>query len=184
MAEAPGSKDKSFMTLDFIINILKEHEQILDKSIHSLGMVTEQIGDQDGLKVKMEIVGEKINVLQKEIADLTSHLSNDPVVGLCSSAKMAESLSPSQSMDSSGLSMILCCKQWGDFQVLAMQAQMLTFSMNGGENVLQVEALRENQIITYSATMLDFSPIFKTLLSQQIGISESKVIDGHLGKLE
>ena len=54
-------------------------------------MVTEQIGDQDGLKVKMEIVGEKINVLQKEIADLTSHLSNDPVDGLSSAAKMENS---------------------------------------------------------------------------------------------
>jgi len=71
-------------------------------------MVTEQIGDQDGLKVKMELVGEKINVLQKEIAD---------------------------------------------FQVLAMQAQMLTFSVKTGENVFQAEALKGNQIITYICTM-------------------------------
>jgi hypothetical protein len=67
MPVAPGSKDRSFITLDFIINILKEHGQILDKSIHSLGMVTEQIGDQNGLKIKMEIVGEKINLLQKKL---------------------------------------------------------------------------------------------------------------------
>jgi hypothetical protein len=181
MAEA-GSKDKSFMTLDFIINILKEHEQILDKSIQSLGIVTEQIGNHDGLKVKMEIVGEKINVLQKEIADLTSHLSNDPVDGLSSAANMAESLSPSQSMAQSGLSMILNCKQWGDFQVLAMQAQMLTFSVKTGEMVFQAEALKGNQIITYTCTMLDLSTIFKTWLSQQIGIPESNIIEGQLGK--
>jgi hypothetical protein len=182
MAETPGSKDKSFMTLDLIINILKEHEQILDKSIHALAMVTEQIGDQDALKVKMENVGEKINLLKKEIDNLTGHLSNDPVNGLSSAANMEESLSPSQSTAQSELSMTLCCKQWGDFQFLAKQAQTLTFSINASENVFQAEALKGNQIITYTGTMLELSPILKTLFSQQIGIPESNVIEGHIGK--
>jgi|ERR1700690_2324645 hypothetical protein len=118
----------------------------------------------------MENVGEKINVLQKEIVDLTGNLSNDPVDGLSSAAKMEESSSPSQSMAQSGLSMILNCKQWGDFQVLVMQAQMLTFSIKVSENVFQAEALKGNQIITYTCTMLDLSTIFKAWLSQQIGI--------------
>ncbi len=59
MVETSGSKDKPFMALDFIINILKEHEQVLDKSVDALAIVTEQIGYPDELKVKMENVGEK-----------------------------------------------------------------------------------------------------------------------------
>ncbi len=182
MAETPGSKDKSFMALDFIINILKEHERVLDKSVHALAIVTEQIGYQDELKVKMENVGEKINVLQKEIDSLTGYLSNAPNVGSSSGAKREDSLGPSQLTAQSGLSMTLCCKQWGDFQVLAKQAQTLTFSIKVSENVFQAEALKGNQIITYTGTMLDLSMIFKTLFSQQIGIPECNIIEGHISK--
>ena len=43
MSENPGSKDKSLETLDFIINVLKEHEMNLDKTIDELSTVVEQI---------------------------------------------------------------------------------------------------------------------------------------------
>ena len=66
MAEAPNSKDKALEALDFIINVLKEHEQNLDKSINELATVTEQIGDTEALNSKVGKVEEKINNLQKE----------------------------------------------------------------------------------------------------------------------
>jgi len=33
MADTSGAKDKSFEALDFIINVLKEHEKSLDQSM-------------------------------------------------------------------------------------------------------------------------------------------------------
>ena len=77
MGETPDSKDKSLEALDFIINVLKQHEQNLDKSIDQLATVVEQIGNTDALRGKMETVEEKINNLQKEVTNLIGYLSND-----------------------------------------------------------------------------------------------------------
>ena len=78
MAGNPGSKDKSLEALDFIINVLKEHEQNLDKSISDFASVTEHVGNTDALNVKIEKVEEKINTLQKEMTNLIGILSNPP----------------------------------------------------------------------------------------------------------
>ncbi len=45
MAKNPQSKDEAFETLDFIVNVLKEHEKDLDKLINELATVTEQLGE-------------------------------------------------------------------------------------------------------------------------------------------
>ena len=76
MAEDPNSKDKALEALDFIINVLKEHEQNLDKSINELATVTEQIGDTEALNSTVGKVEEKINNLQKEVTNLIGYLSN------------------------------------------------------------------------------------------------------------
>jgi hypothetical protein len=47
MSENPSSRDKALEALDFIINILKEHEQTLDESIGELATVTENVGKID-----------------------------------------------------------------------------------------------------------------------------------------
>ena len=79
MAVNSGSKDKSLEALDFIINVLKEHEQTLDKSIEELAIVTEQIGDTaDGLKGKVEGIEERINNLEKEVTNLMDKVSSPP----------------------------------------------------------------------------------------------------------
>jgi hypothetical protein len=46
MVENPGSRDKALEALDFIFNVLKDHEQVLDKSIRDLAIVTEQMETQ------------------------------------------------------------------------------------------------------------------------------------------
>ena len=60
MSENPSSKDKSLETLDFIINVLKEHEKNLDSSIDELTTVTEQIAEtQAGVKDKVDLLEKK-----------------------------------------------------------------------------------------------------------------------------
>ena len=44
MAKDPQSKDEALEALDFIVNVLKEHEKDLDKLINELATVTEQLG--------------------------------------------------------------------------------------------------------------------------------------------
>ncbi len=76
MAENPASKDKSLEAIDFLINVLKEHEQILDSSIYQLASITKQKGDSKELKGKIEKVDEKINNIQKEVTNLIGALQN------------------------------------------------------------------------------------------------------------
>ena len=72
----PQSKDDALEALDFIVNVLKEHERDLDKLINELATVTEQLGDTGEISGKVESVEEKINNLQKEVANLVGYLSS------------------------------------------------------------------------------------------------------------
>ena len=186
MVETPGSKDKSLEALDFIINVLKEHEQILDKSIHELATVTEQTGDTEALNGKIEKVDEKISLLQKQVTNLISHLSNAPKEALPTAIKKVEpqvqSVSPAAVQ--SGPSVVLHCSQWVDFQALAMHAQTLTFNLKEAEHVFQADAVKGNQIITYTGAPPNFAVILKTWLSRQLDTPERNILEGFLGKPE
>ena len=78
MAKNPQSKDDALEALDFIVNVLKEHEKDLDKLINELATVTEQMGDSSELSGKVEKVEGKIDSLQKEVTNLIGALSSAP----------------------------------------------------------------------------------------------------------
>src|SRR5665647_2021971 len=71
----PQSKDDALEALDFIVNVLKEHEKNLDKLINELATVTEQIGDTGELSGKVEKVEVKLDTLQKAVTNLVGKLS-------------------------------------------------------------------------------------------------------------
>lgn len=75
MDKNPQNKDEALEALDFIVNVLKEHEKDLDKLINELATVTEQIGDTGELSSQVEKVEEKVTSLQKEVTSLVSYLS-------------------------------------------------------------------------------------------------------------
>ena len=119
MAENPGAKDRSLEALDFIINVLKEHEQILDKSIDELATVTEQMGRTDVLNGKIEKFDEKISLLQKTVTNLISCLSNATKEALSDEIKEAEpQIQATPAAFQSQPLTILYCTQWLDFQEL------------------------------------------------------------------
>ena len=187
MAENSGSKDRYLEALDIVVNFLKEHEQNLDKSINEFASVIEQMGNFEVLYDKVEKVEEKIGNLQKEVTNLIGCLSNAPKEATSASiekeepqAYAAPALAPV--VIQGGPSFVLRCKEWGDFQVLAKQAQMLTFSFKEDEKVFQVDALKENKIITYKVALPDFSTILKKMLSGLLDIKEQNIIEGFLDK--
>ena len=187
MGENSGSKDRSFETLDFIINILNEHEKNLDELIDDLANVYEKIDKTDSLKGKIDSLEEKIDNLQKQVKDLAGYLP--------SASKQAMTLPPKEpnqlaqkapallkTVPQTGHSAIFCCKQWKDFQVLAMNAQMLAFSYKEDEKVFQVNAIKDNRMITYTGEVPDISIILKKWLSQQLDLVEQNIIEGSLAK--
>jgi hypothetical protein len=185
MAGNPGSRDKALEALDFIINVLKEHEQNLDKSINEFALVTEHLGNTDVLNGKIEKVEEKIGNLQKEITNLIGVLSNSHKEALSGAAKKQElqaeaTCAASVALVQGGQSVTLHCKQWKDFQSLALNAQMVSFSFEEAEKVFQAEAFKGNQLILFSGALPNFDIILKTWLSWQLGIAEGNVLEGFL----
>lgn len=187
LAKNPLSKDDALEALDFVVNILKEHEKNLDSLIDELATVTEQLGETEKLTGKVEIIEEKLENLQKEVTKLINMFSelsgSGPKEALLNSDKeqVCEAICASPAMAiQSGPSTILRCKLWEDFQTFAFQAQTLTFSYKEEELVFQANALKGNQIIMFSGTLPTFSSILKTWLSKQLDVSEKNILEGIL----
>jgi hypothetical protein len=178
MSKKPQSKDEALEALDFIVNVLKEHEKDLDRLISELGTVTEALGETGELSCKVEKVEERISGLQNEINSLVSYLSASP--------REPPVLTPQQKTEviqtsvMHGPPVILRCKQWEDFQTLAYQAQTLSFMYKEAEKTFQVDALKGNQIITYSGELPKLTALLKMWLSKQLEIPEKKILEGVL----
>ena len=185
MAKNPQSKDDALEALDFIVNVLKEHEKDLDKLINELATVTEQMGDTSELNGKVEKVEEKIDALQKEVTSLISHLSSVPREA---PSAMVVKEQPREAAVEAAVStgaavtpsVILRCKQWEDFQTLAFKAQTLSFSYKEEEKIFQADALKGNQIVTFSGPLPKFSSILKVWLSKQLDVPERSILEGVL----
>ena len=185
MTKNPQSRDDALEALDFIVNVLKEHEKDLDKLIGELATVTEQMGDTGELNSKVEKVEGKIDALQKEVANLIGALSGAPKQSLAGTGVVAfeqASILPSSSVESlrNGPSIVLHCKQWEDFQILAAKTQTLSFSYKEEEKVFQANALKGNQIITYSGVLPKLSDALKLWLSKHLDVPERSILEGAL----
>jgi len=181
MSKKPPSKDEALEALDFIVSVLKEHEKDLDRLINDLGKITERLGDTGEISGKVEKVEERLTTLQNEIANLITYLSApreaSAVPTQPAQEQRAEAL---QVREVRGPPVILRCKQWEDFQASAYQAQTLSFLHREAENTFQVDALKNNQIITYSGELPKPVSLLKTWLSKQLDVSEKKILEGIL----
>jgi len=178
MSKKPQSKDDALEALDFIVNVLKEHEKDLDRLINELGTVAEQLGDTGELSGKVEKVEQRITGLQNEISSLINYLSTSP-----REAPLVIKEQKSEVVEAGvmhGPPVILRCKQWEDFQTLAFQAQTLSFMYKEAEKTFQADALKGNQIITYSGELPKLTALLKMWLSKQLDIPEKKILEGIL----
>ncbi|MGD0450399.1 MAG: DUF948 domain-containing protein [Candidatus Bathyarchaeia archaeon] len=188
MAENPGSKDKSLEILDFIINVLKEHEINLDKTIDDLSTIVEQVGETTvGLRSKVEESEEKINNLQKDVTNLIGCLSSAPKKALPAEESQQEpQIQPAPAVSLAPIpgepTLILRCNQWSDFQDLAMRAKRLSFNYKEDEKIFQVNAFMGDQMIMYSGALPSLSMILKKWLSRQLDINEPDILEGFLDK--
>jgi hypothetical protein len=184
MTEKPPSKDEALEALDFIVNVLKEHEKDLDRLISELGTVAGNFGDTGDLSGKVENVEEKISGLQNQITTLIKQLSTNPNTAqtqvTVTQASNDTANEATQTEAVKGTPIILQCKQWEDFQALATQAQTVSFTHKESEKTFEADALKNNQVITYTGELPKTSTLLKTWLSKQIDISEKKIIEGVL----
>jgi small-conductance mechanosensitive channel len=192
MSRKIPSKDEALEALDFIVNVLKEHEKDLDRLINELGTITERMGDTGELSGKVEKVEERLSTLQNEITNLITHLSASreqlptPQQALQTPAQIsAPPVSRSRTQDlevkeTRGPPVVLRCKIWEDFQSIASQAQTLSFMYREQEKLFQVDAVKDNQIITYSGPLPKETALLKMWLSKQLDVPEKKILEGIL----
>jgi hypothetical protein len=182
MSKKPKSKDEALEALDFIVNVLKEHEKDLDRLINELGSVTDALGETGELTLKVEKVEERITGLQNEITGLVKYLSTSPTQAPVQApvATAKQKTEVAQTSVVHGPPVILRCKQWEDFKTLASQAQTVSFMYKDADKTFQADALKGNQIITYSGELPKLTALLKMWLSKQLEISEQKIMEGVL----
>ena len=180
MSRRSPSKDEALEALDFIVNVLKEHEKDLDKLINELGTITERLGDTGEFSGKIEKVEERLTTLQNEIANLITYLSVPREAATTAQQVPEQKVATVQPKEAKGPPVILRCKQWEDFQTLAYQAQTLSFLYRETEKTFQVDALKDNQIITYSGELPKQVSLLKIWLSKLLDIPEKRILEGIL----
>jgi hypothetical protein len=185
MSKKPPSRDEALEAIDFIVNVLKEHEKDLDRLINELGMVTERMGDTGELSGKVEKVEERLSTLQNEITNLITYLSaprETATIPAAPTFKRQEDMMQAKESHGEirGPPVILRCKQWEDFQNLASHAQSVSFLLRETEKTFQVDALKNNQIATYSGELPKSAPLLKSWLAKQLSVEEKMVLEGIL----
>jgi chaperonin cofactor prefoldin len=184
MSEKPPSKDEALEALDFIVNVLKEHEKDLDRLVNELATVADQMGDNGELSSKVEKIEAKINLLQNDIGSLLKRFSASPngiqhAPAVIPTAKDTQ-IEPVQVGLISGPPLVLQCKQWDDFKVMAYQAHTVSFTIKETETTFEIEALKNNQVITYNGEIPRFAALLKTWLSKELEVPEKKILEGVL----
>jgi hypothetical protein len=178
MSKNPQQKDEALEALDFIVNVLKEHERDLDKLISELATVTEQMGDTSELSGKVDKVEEKISVLQKEVTNLIGCVSSGQKEAPL--AVINEQSSSAPVAPQGGPSVMVRCTQWDDFQNYAVGAQTVSFSYKEEEKLFSADALKGNQIISYSGPLPKFSAVLKSFLAKELCVSDRSILEGAL----
>ena len=163
MAKKP-SKDEALEALDFIVNVLKEHEKDLDRLINALGEVTKRFGETGELTEKIGKVEERLSSIQTEISGLIKSISSagEP---------------PAYRR---GPPVIVRCKQWEDFKVLASGAETVSFLFKEEEKAFQADALKEGRVLTYSGEFPRDVRLLKMWLSRELNVAEEKIFEGVL----
>jgi hypothetical protein len=197
MTNPTERNDQSLDAIDFIVNVLREHEKTFDMLINRLGSVTEKIDQNKEADNRIEKVEQQICSLQNQIANFLAALSQSPQTQvLPKEAPMPTMMAPREQRIMNPTqtpafsptplqprqpprTVTLNCKNWDDFQALAFEADTISFSYKDGEKTFRADALKGNQLITYTGELKLSSPL-KCWLGQQLNIPEKKVVEGAL----
>ncbi len=196
MSEKPPSKDEALEALDFIVNVLKEHEKDLDRLVSELGSVAGQLGDSGELNGKVKKIEDKINSLQGEVGSLVKNFSasgQSSAVTLSAVEKPKNSVSTAPphmvaaqinatnlTSITSSMPLMLQCSKWEDFQELAAQANTVSFKIVEADKTLEISAIKNNQVITYGGPIPERSMLLKMWLSKQLEVPEKRILEGNI----
>ena len=162
--ERKQNKNEALEALDFIINVLKEHEKDLDRLISQLGIITESLGETGEITGKIEKIEDRITTLQGEITNLIKYLATPR----------------GSTSDTQGTPVNVKCKQWEDFKNLAAGAETVSYLLKEAEKSFQADALKNGRIVSYTGEFPQNTSLLKLWLSKELDVTEEVVFEGAL----
>ena len=165
--ERKPTKNDALEALDFIINVLKEHEKDLDRLISQLGIITETLGDTGEIAGKIEKIEDRISNLQGEITNLIK------CVGV---SKQTPAYTPTRS----STPVTMKCKQWEEFKNMAVGAETVSYIFKEAEGTFQADALANGKVISYIGEFPNNSSLLKLWLSRELDVDEEDIFEGVL----
>lgn len=168
MTKKPARND-ALEAIDFIINVLREHEKDLDRLITELGKITEQLGDTGEVSEKIDKIEGRLSGIQTEISNLITYMSAPKKEG----PPAVPAYVPSPPV-------IVKCKNWEDFKTLAENPETLSYTCAETEKTFQADAIKQGRILTYSGQLPRDTQILKAWLSRQLGVAEEQIFEGIL----
>ena len=163
--ERKPNKNEALEALDFIINVLKEHEKDLDRLIGQLGVITESLGESGEITGKIEKIEDRITTLQGEITGMVRNID----------ATQGKTVSISQ-----GSPVRIKCIQWEDFKTIAAGAETVSYTFKEAEKAFQAEALKNGKIVSYTGSFPQDNQLLKLWLSRELAVTEKNVFEGVL----
>ena len=200
MTQKKPSKNDALEALDFIIAVLKEHEKDLDRLINELGVITEKIGDKGENSEKIERVENRLSLIQTELSELIKFLSvpgEKPPAALAKAQAEAQAQMQTQTPKTPtppinmetptqpaaytrGPPVIVRCRQWEDFKLLAQGAETVSFLYKDSEKGFQADALKNGRVLTFNGVMPDGVKLLKVWLACELGTGEGRIFEGVL----
>lgn len=163
--ERKPTKNDALEALDFIINVLKEHEKDLDRLISQLGIITESLGDTGEITSKIESIEDRITTLQDEITSL---------IKCVGAPKQVPTYAPARTP------VTMKCKQWEDFKNMAAGAETVSYVFKEAEGTFQADALANGRVVSYTGEFPNNSSLLKLWLSRELDIAEEVIFEGDL----
>ncbi|MDG6222612.1 MAG: hypothetical protein IAX21_05705 [Candidatus Bathyarchaeota archaeon] len=162
--ESKPNKNEALEALDFIINVLKEHEKDLDRLIGQLGIITESLGETGEITGKIESIEDKISILQEEITNLVP----------CSDAPQKSTVV------AQAKPVNVKCRKWEDFKAMAKCAETVSYLFKTSENTFKADALKNGKLVSYAGDFPSNSNLLKMWLSKELMVNEEDVFEGVL----
>jgi len=191
LSRKPKGKDEALEAIDFIVNVLKQHEKDLDRLISQLAKITNQITKKGELPTRIEAMEQQLTTLQTEINNLIQLLSATKEIPTPAQAPApmpqpteqppaTTAAPPPQPAYTRGPPVIVRCKKWQDFKTLAQKAETVSFLYKETEKTFQADALKQNRVYTYNGETPKDSVLLKNWLAKELQIEEEKVFEGVL----
>ena len=162
--ERKPNKNEALEALDFIINVLKEHEKDLDRLISQLGIITESLGETGEITGKIENIEDRVSNLQGEMTNLIKYLAVP---------RESPSYTPGKPVN-------VKCRQWEDFKNLAAGAETISYLFKASENTFQADALKKGKVVSYTGDFPPNTRLLKSWLSRELDVAEESVFEGVL----